>query len=312
MSFVDSSQSVLVTGGAGFIGSHMVDRLLQEGFRVTVLDNLSTGKKENVNSRAIFEQGDITSPEISDVFKKHKPSFVFHFAALPRIAYSVENPIETSRVNILGSINVFKAAADAGVSRLIFISSSSVYGNQEEGFLREDMQPRPISPYALQKLAGEQFAQLFTNLYNLPVVCIRYFNVYGPRIDFESEYSLVIGKFLAEAAKGNSLPIFGDGEQTRGFCYIDDVIEGTRKTMTCDKLQGGEIINIGSEQAHSINEVASLIGGKTISLPSRLGDVLHTRADLNLAKSLLDWEPKVSLQEGIAKTKQWFEGAYGK
>lgn len=296
---------ILVTGGAGFIGSHLTDKLIDKGHKVVVVDNLSTGKKENLNPKADFYNLDISE------FEKIKPffkgvDFVFHLAAIPRVPISIEDPINTSKVNILGTINVFKAAIDAKVKRVIFASSSSVYGNQKELPLREDMQPAPISPYALQKLAGEQFAKLFTKLHQVPIISLRYFNVYGPKVDFNSDYSLVIGKFLKQKAEGKPLTIFGDGEQTRGFCYIDDVVGATIKSMESEKLKGGEVINIGSEESYSINYLAKLIGGEVQYLPPREGDLDHTQADISLANNLLDWQPKISFEEGIKKTTEWF------
>jgi len=307
---MNKKRKILVTGGAGFIGSHLVDALIERGHRVVVIDNLSTGKRENVNKKAKFYKIDICSPKIGEIFKKEKPEIVFHLAALPRVPLSVKEPVLTSRVNILGTINIFKASVDSKVKRVIFASSSSVYGDQKNLPLREDMVPNPISPYGLQKYVCEQFAKLFSNLYKIPIVSLRYFNVYGPRIDFNSEYSLVIGKFLKLKAQGKPLTIYGDGNQTRGFCYVDDVVEATILAMESKKIRGGEVINIGSEKSHSINYLAKLIGGKVKYLSPRPGDVLHTRADISLAKKLLNWSPKVSLEEGLEKTKQWFEKVY--
>ena len=297
---------ILVTGGAGFIGSHLVDRLIKENHKVVVIDNFTTGKKENVNPQADFYNLDICD------FEKIKPlfeniDFVFHLAAIPRVPVSVEDPVGTSKVNILGTINVFKAAIEAKVKRIIFASSSSVYGNQEKLPFKEDMKPNPISPYALQKLVGEQFAKLFTKLYGIPIISLRYFNVYGPRIDFNSDYSLVIGKFLKQKAEGKPLTIFGDGEQTRDFCYIDDVVDATIKAMESEKLEGGEVINIGSGKSYSINYLADLIGGKRKYLAPRKGDVKHTQADITLAKKLLAWQPRVSFEEGLKRVKKWFD-----
>jgi len=302
---------ILITGGAGFIGSNLVDRLINQGNKVIVIDDLSTGKKENLNPEADFHQVSICD------FEKIKPLFqevdhVFHLAALPRVPVSVKDPIGTSQVNIIGTINVFKAAEENRVKRIIFASSSSVYGDQEKMPLVENMDLRPISPYALQKLAGEQWAKLFTDLYNLPVVSLRFFNIYGPRNDPESDYSLVIAKFLKQKSEGRTLTIFGDGEQTRGFCYIDDLLEALVKTMTSEKIKGGEVMNIGSEKSHSVNYLAKLISDRVEYLASREGDVLHTKADISLAKEVLDWEPKVSFEQGVEKTKQWFENSYGK
>ncbi len=296
----------LVTGGAGFIGSHLVDELIRQNHKVIVIDNLSTGKKENLNQKADFHKLDICD------FKKIKPLFsgidgVFHLAAIPRVPISVENPVLTTKVNILGTVNVFKAAIENSAKRIVFSSSSSVYGDQKKLPLKEDMAPNPLSPYALQKLAGEQFAKLFTQLYKIPTICLRYFNVYGPRIDFNSDYSLVLGKFLKLRAQNKPLTIFGDGEQTRGFCYVNDVVEANIKAMESSKLKGGEVLNIGQEKSYSINYLSKLIGGEIQYLPRRLGDVLHTKADVSLAKELLDWQPKVDFPEGVESTKKWFQ-----
>jgi len=297
---------VIVTGGAGFIGSHLVDKLIEEGHEVIVIDDLFAGKKENINSKAVFYKKDICD------FEEIKPLFVgvdyvFHLAAIPRIPFSIKNPIKTSKVNILGTINVFKAASENKIKRVIFASSSSVYGNQDKLPLKEEMIPSPISPYSLQKFVGEKFAKLFTNLYDLPVICLRYFNVYGPRLDFDSDYSLVIGKFLKQNEEKKPLTIYGSGEQTRGFCYVGDVVRANIKAMECERLKGGEVINISSGQTQSINYLAELIGGLVKYLPVRKGDVLHTKADISLANDVLSWEPKISFQEGFERTMSWFQ-----
>ena len=297
---------ILVSGGAGFIGSHLTDKLIEKGHNVVVIDNLSTGKKENLNPQADFYNLDICD------FDKIKPLFkdinyVFHLAAIPRVPISVEDPVGTSKVNILGTINVFKAGIDAKVKRIVFASSSSVYGDQTRLPLQEDMIPNPISPYALQKLVGEQFAKLFTNLYKTPIICLRYFNVYGPRIDFDSDYSLVIGKFLKQKAEGKPLTIYGDGEQTRGFCYVDDIAEANIKAMESEKLKGGEVINISSGDSQTINYLAKLIGGQVQYLSVRLGDILHTKADTARAENLLNWQPNVLFEEGFKNVQEWFQ-----
>jgi UDP-glucose 4-epimerase len=297
---------ILVTGGAGFIGSNIVDKLIEKGSEVTVIDNLSTGFKKNLNPKANFFKADICD------FEKIKPIFknidiVFHLAAIPRVPVSVENPVETSKVNILGTVNVFKASADANVKRVVFASSSSVYGDQKTLPLKEDMIPNPKSPYALQKSVGEQVAKLFNNLYNIPIVSLRYFNVYGPRINFDSDYSLVLGKFLKLKSQSKPLTIFGTGEQTRGFCYIDDIVRANIEAANSPKIKGGEVINVGSEKSYSINYLAQLIGGKIEYLPERKGDIMHTKADIILARELLSWQPEVSFEEGVKKVKEWFK-----
>jgi len=298
---------IVVTGGAGFIGSHLVDRLIKEGHKVIVVDNLSTGKKENLNKKAKFYKIDICSPKIPQIFKKEKSEIIFHLAALPRVPLSVEKPVLTSKVNILGTVNIFKSAIDSGAKRIIFASSSSVYGDQKKLPLKESMAPNPISPYGLQKLVCEQFAKLFTNLYKVPIISLRYFNVYGPRIDFKSDYSLVIGKFLKQKIEGKPLTIFGDGEQTRGFCYVEDVVEANILAMKSKRLKGGEVINIGSPKSYSINYLAKSIGGEKVYLPPRAGDPKHTKADITLAKKLLGWRPKTTFEKGLKKTIEWFK-----
>ncbi|KKQ68411.1 MAG: hypothetical protein A2W71_02475 [Candidatus Nealsonbacteria bacterium RIFCSPLOWO2_02_39_8] len=296
----------LVTGGAGFIGSHLVDGLLGMGGEVAIIDNLSAGKKGNINLNADFYNLDICDyDKIKTIFKGI--DFVFHLAAIPRVPVSIKDPVNTSRVNILGTINVFKAAIDSNVKRIVFASSSSVYGNQKKLPLREYMKPAPISPYGLQKLAGEQFAGLFTRLYGVPIVSLRYFNVYGPRIDPDSEYSLVIGKFLKQKKQGIPLTILGDGKQTRGFTYVGDIVSANIKTMESEKLKGGEIINVGQKKSNSINYLADLIGGKVQYLPPRAGDIMYTSADISLAKKLLGWEPTICLEDGLKKTIKWYE-----
>lgn len=297
---------VLVTGGAGFIGSHLTDKLIEKGHPVIVLDKLSTGKRKNLNPKAEFHQVDICDYEkINPLFKGI--DFVFHLAAIPRVPVSVKDPIGTSRVNIMGTLNVFQASREAKVKRVIYASSSSVYGDQKELPLRENMLPDPISPYALQKLIGEQFAKLFAKLHKIPIISLRLFNVYGPRVDFDSDYSLVIGKFLKLRQQNKPLTIFGDGEQTRGFCYVSDVVEAFILAMESKKLKGGEVLNIGSEKSHSVNYIAELIGGEKEYLPPRPGDVLHTKADISRASKLLNWQPKVSFEQGLNQTSQWFE-----
>lgn len=296
----------LVTGGAGFIGSHLVDKLIEQNNKVIIIDNLSSGKKENLNPKAIFFEVDICE------FEKIRQLFegvdcVFHLAAIPSVPFSVKDPVQTSKANILGTINVFKAAVDNKVKRVIFSSSSAVYGDQKVQPIKETAEPNPISPYGLQKLFGEQAAKLFTKLYGTPIISLRYFNVYGPRINFNSDYGLVIGKFLRLRAENKPLTIFGSGEQTRGFCYVDDVAEANIKAAESKKLKGGEIINISREESYSVKFLAETIGGQIQYLPKREGDPMHTKADITLAKDFLNWEPKVNFKEGIEKTKQWFQ-----
>jgi UDP-glucose 4-epimerase len=295
----------LVTGGAGFIGSHLVDRLIQEGNKVTVIDNLSSGKKEYVNAKARFHQVDICDTQ------KMKPLFsgvdgVFHLAAIPKVSFSVEDPVQTSKVNILGAITVFTLALEAKVKRVVFASSAAVYGNQNASFV-ETMEARPMSPYGLQKLTVEQFARLFAQLYGIEIICLRYFNVYGPRLDFGSDYSLVAGKFLRLALENKPLPMYGNGKQTRSFCYVDDVVDASIKAVKSSKIKGGQAINIGHEKSYTINYLADLVGGKKQYFAKRAGDLFNAKADVRLARRVLGWQAKTDLAEGLGLTKLWLQ-----
>ena len=295
---------VIVTGGAGFIGSHLVDALIDRGIDVVIIDNLSTGKKENLNPKAEFHQEDIRDLErIRPIFKG--ADYVFHLAARPRVPYSVEFPHEAHTNNALGTLHVLIAGRDAGVKKVIFSSSSSVYGHQDKLPLHEEMTPLPMSPYAFQKLIGEQYCRLFYELYGLPTVSLRYFNVYGPRISFEGSYILVLGMFLQQRMNNEPLTIEGDGEQTRDFTHVRDVVSANLLAMESEKVGKGEVINIGAGNNHSIKELAELIGGEIVNIAARQGDMKHTLADVSRAKKLLGWEPKIHLQEGIAEIKKW-------
>lgn len=295
----------LITGGAGFIGSNLADKLIEQGHRVAIIDNLSAGKRKQVNKKARFHHLDILD------YKKIRPAFdnvdfVFHLAAIPSIPLSVADPIGTSKVNILGTVNVFKAAVDAKVKRVVFASSSAVYGQQPKLPFRESMEPDPVSPYGLQKLAGEQFAKLFTRLYPIEIICLRYFNVYGPRIDTASDYSLVLGKFLQLARRKKPLTIFGDGRQTRAFCYISDVVDANIRAMHRASIKPFSVMNIGQDVSYSIRHLAALVGGPVAYLKKREGDALRAAADIRLAKKLIGWKPAVGLEEGVSLTREWF------
>lgn len=297
---------ILVTGGAGFIGSHLVDALIEKGFNVIIIDNLSTGKKEYLNPQAEFYQLDIRDlKKIKPLFKEI--DYVFHVAARARVPFSIEDPQEAHTNNALGTLNVLIASRDGGAKKVIYSSTSAVYGDQKKLPLREDMIPRPKNPYGLQKLIGEEYCRLFYELYGLPSVCLRYFNVYGPRISFEGSYILVLGVFLQQKMKGKPLTIEGDGQQTRGFTYVSDVIRANILAGQSNKVGRAEAINIGGRKNYSINKIAQLIGGKSINKPPRLGDVRHTLADTTKAKKLLAWQPTVDIEDGIAKVKEWLD-----
>lgn len=289
---------VLVTGGAGFIGSHLTDGLIEAGHEVLVIDDLSTSKRENLNPRAIFFQEDLRNfDRIRSLFEG--VDFVFHQAALARIPLSIEKPKETNEVNVGGTLNVLLASKEAGVKRVIYASSSSVYGHQEKLPMKEDMALRPLNPYALQKYVGELYCRIFSEIYGLPTVCLRYFNVYGQRAPQEGAYALVIGVFLRQKKNNQPLTITGDGEQSRDFTHVSDAVRANLLAMESEKAGRGEVINIGGGKNHTINEVAEMVGGETIHIPPRPGEMRHTLADISLAKELLDWEPKVKLAEGI-------------
>lgn len=289
---------VLVTGGAGFIGSHLVDRLLKDGHQVRIIDNLSTGKKENLNPGAEFIKADISRlEEIEDFFKGVE--IVFHLAALPRIQPSIKDPASTNQANIIGTFNVLMASKNKGVRKVVYSASSSAYGNQDQLPLREEMKPNPQNPYSLSKYVGEEYCRLFTKLYNLDTISLRYFNVYGFRMDNQGDYATVIALFLKQKAQRKPLTIVGDGSQTRDFTYVDDVVEANIKAA---KIEGkGKVINIGTGKNYSINQLAQIIGGQTINLDPRPGEAKDTLADISLAKKILNWQPRVSLEEGVRK-----------
>ncbi len=285
---------IAVFGGAGFIGSHLVDKLIELGHEVTVIDNLSTGKIENLNPKALFFPFDICNGFMLSTLKGF--DYVFHLAAIPRVPYSVEHPLETSLVNIEGTLTVLNLAKNIGAKKVIFASSSSVYGDQRLPY-KETKRPKPKSPYALQKLVGEQYMKLFDELYGLPTLSLRFFNVYGKRCDPNSEYSLVIGKFFKQKKEGKPFTIYGDGNQTRDFTYVSDVVSACILAM--ESPAHNKVINICNGHNVSINKIADLIGGKKQYLEPRKGDVLHTKGDNAKAKALLKWRPKVSIEQGL-------------
>jgi UDP-glucose 4-epimerase len=294
---------VLVTGGAGFIGSHLVDALIEKGFNIIVIDNLSLGKKEYLNPKAEFHQLDIRDLEkIKSLFKGI--DYVFHLAAQPRIQPSIINPAESHSNNVVGTLNVLIAAKDAKVKKFIYSASSSAYGDQKSLPLREDMIPQPKSPYSLFKLIGEHYCKLFNELYNLPTGCLRYFNVYGPRQSSEGAYATVIGIFLRQAKTGQPLTIVGDGKQTRDFTHVKDIVLANILAMESKKVGKGEIINIGTGQNHSVNKIASLISKKFVHNPPRPAEVQDTLADNTKAKRLLDWQPRIEIEQGIKELKK--------
>jgi UDP-glucose 4-epimerase len=303
----------LVTGGAGFIGSHLVERLIALGHRVRVLDDLSEGRRENLAAvwdQIEFIEGDLRDPEtvrraVCGV------EYILHQAALRSVPRSVEDPVTTTAVNVLGTVNLLRAACDAGVRRVVFASSSSVYGETAELPLRESHEPRPISPYAVSKLAGEHYCAVFTRLYGVETVSLRYFNVFGPRQDPRSEYAAVIPRFILAALRGEPLEIHGDGLQSRDFTYVENVVEANLRAATQPGI-AGEVFNVGCGQRYSVLDVKAhleRILGRSLPArhtPPRKGDVRHTQADMSKAEAALGYRPRVSFAEGLRRTVEFF------
>ena len=290
-------KKVVIVGGAGFIGSNLAEACIERGDEVYVIDNLVNGKRENLPSGVTFHEVDICDYDVIAPIISNADT-VFHLAALPRVQYSIEHPIETNEVNVGGMLNVLTAAKEGGVRRVVYSASSSAYGNQETMPLVETMPPNPISPYALQKYIGEEYCSLFSTAYGLETVSLRYFNVYGKNQDPEGPYALVIGKFLKQRGEGVPLTITGDGEQTRDFTAVEDVVRANLLSSESKKVGSGEAINIGAGNNCSINKLAKLIGGEVEYVEARL-EPKHTLADTSKAKELLGWEPVIVLEKGI-------------
>jgi nucleoside-diphosphate-sugar epimerase len=298
------SKKVVVVGGAGFIGSHVADALVERDLDVHVIDNLSNGSRENVNADAHLHVADIRDlASISSIISGTRA--LFHFAALPRVPFSIEYPLESHDVNVNGTLNVLIAARDGNVGRVVYSASSSAYGDPPRLPATEDMPPNPKSPYGLQKLIGEQYCRVFSDVYRLPTVALRYFNVYGPRFNGDGAYALVIGKFLQQRLEGRPMTITGDGEQTRDFTNVRDVVRANLLAMDSDKVGKGEVINVGPGKNYSINHIAELLGGPVEYIPARL-EPRNSLADNQKAKELLGWIPEVSIEEGIAELRKLF------
>jgi nucleoside-diphosphate-sugar epimerase len=305
----------LVTGGAGFIGSHLAEELLRRGERVRVADSLVTGKRENLAHlpQAEFVQGDLADLDFARRVVQGV-DYVLHQAAIPSVPRSVEDPITSNRANIDASLNVLVAARDAGVRRLVYAGSSSAYGNAATLPKVETMVPAPLSPYALQKLVAEQYCQMFTQLYGLETVTIRYFNVFGPRQDPSSPYSGVISLFISALAEGRRPNIYGDGGQTRDFTYVANVVDGVLRACHAPGASG-EVINVATGGRISLNElfrtVRELTGARVEPVygDERAGDVRDSQADIGKARRLLGYEPIVGLADGLQKTVEWYRSS---
>ena len=303
----------LVTGGAGFIGSHIVETLVNRGEKVRVLDNLMTGKYENIanfEDRIEFILGDIRD------FKALGKAVdgvdtIFHEAAIPSVPRSVEDPQLNHDSNVNGTFNVLLAARDAGVRRVVYAASSSAYGEIGTGEKKEDQLPSPLSPYAVAKLVGEYYCQVFTRVYGLETVSLRYFNVFGPRQDPSSPYSGVISKFVTTLLNGDRPMIFGDGEQSRDFTYVANVVDANiRAAESADAV--GEVINLGVNERTTLNQLLSelqkIIGTNIAPQyePPRAGDIRHSLADISRAEKLLGFKPLIGLEEGLKATVDWY------
>ena len=305
----------LVTGGAGFIGSNLVDRLIDGGHDVIVIDDLSTGKEENVNSKATFYKVDISDPYFvkSGWYQTvmRGVDVIFHLAARARVQPSIENPLEFNRANVDGTLNMLKVSADAGVKRFVYSSSSSVYGEVKHLPTSENTQLNPMSPYALQKLIGEQYCKLFSAVYGLDTVCLRYFSVYGERQVTEGAYCLVMGIFTNQILNNKPLTINGSGKQRRDFTYVGDVVGANIKAATAKVEFGGDVFNIGNGNNRSVNELAVMMVG----LPTRAEPypIIHrppviepeaTLADNFKAWEILKWTPSTKIETWYAEYKK--------
>lgn len=304
----------VVTGGAGFIGSNTILELVRNNNEVVAIDNLSTGDMHNlseVNSKIRFVSGDVKDIEL---LKEHIQGvdYVLHYAALASVPQSVKYPIAANQNNIDGTLNVLIAARDAGVKKVVYISSSAVYGDSPILPKNEDMKPDPLTPYAITKLVGEQYCKVFYELYGLETVSLRYFNVFGPRQNPNSEYAAVIPKFITAMLKNDEPTIYGDGEQSRDFTYVQDTIEAT--LLACDvKAAAGKVFNIASGESMTLNELVEKLNAilnteiKPNYTKNRPGDVKHSMADISRAQKVLGLKPKYGVEYGLQKTIDWFK-----
>ncbi|MBN2199575.1 MAG: SDR family oxidoreductase [Candidatus Aminicenantes bacterium] len=304
----------LVTGGAGFIGSHLAEELVRAGEEVRVLDNFLTGRRENlagISDRFELIEGDVRD---EDACRRavRGADCVLHQAALPSVPRSLRDPALSNAINVGGTLNMLAASREAGVKRFVFASSSSVYGDDERQPKREGAEGTPLSPYAVTKAAGEKYCQMFHRTWGLPTVCLRYFNIFGPRQDPSSQYAAVIPLFISAFLEGRSPTIFGDGSQSRDFTYVSNVV---RANILACRAEGaaGRVINIACGARTTVNELASslrdILGGRAepVHGEPRPGDVPHSWADLSAAQSILGYRPEVGLREGLERTVRWFK-----
>jgi nucleoside-diphosphate-sugar epimerase len=307
----------LVTGGAGFIGSNIVDELLRRGHQVLVLDDLSTGKEKNlaaVRGKIEFRRGTITDLDTVHACCKGV-DYLIHLAARTSVPKSVQNPLESNLVNIDGTLNVLVAARDARVRRVVFAASSAAYGETPVLPKVETMQPAPISPYGITKFVGELYGQVFTRVYGLETVSVRYFNVFGPRQDPSSQYSGVLSRFMLAVIESKPPVIYGDGEQSRDFTYVDNVVDETLRACEATDASG-KVFNGGTGARITLNQVVALlqkISGRKIDPQyesARLGDIRDSQADISLARKALGYQPLVDFEEGLQRTWDWYRTSY--
>ena len=306
---------VLVTGGAGFIGSHIATVLADSGARVRIIDNLATGHRENI--KQIEDRIDFIEADLNDEVALHRAledvEIIFHQAAIPSVPRSVENPRETHRACVDATFALLLAARDRGVRRIVYAASSSAYGDQPTLPKVEDMRPEPLSPYAVAKLVGEQYCQVFTRTYGLETVCLRYFNVFGPRQDPSSPYSGVISRFTSALLGGERPVIFGDGKQSRDFTFVANAIDANLRAAEAPNV-AGEMINVANGERTTLNELLEvmkkLTGKDDVQAEyreARTGDVRHSLADITRARELLGYEPRIGLEEGLRHTIEWWK-----
>jgi UDP-N-acetylglucosamine/UDP-N-acetyl-alpha-D-glucosaminouronate 4-epimerase len=309
-----AAEKVLVTGGAGFIGSHLSGELSARGFRPVILDDLSSGKLENINPLLADGRADFVRGSVTDIALVREVTagvrYVFHLAAIASVPASVADPVASHEVNVSGTLNVLLAARDAGVSKVVLSSSCAVYGDTGAAAVSEDMSAKPMSPYAAGKLAAEHYCRVFSDVYGLPTACLRYFNVYGPRQNPDSDYAAVIPRFLSLVSGGRSPIIYGDGRQTRDFIYVKDVVRANIWVATGDS---DGIYNIGSGHPTSVNELAKLVNSVSgaditpVYEPGRAGDIRHSRADISRAAAA-GYHSEYSLEAGLGETAQYLRG----
>tara|TARA_B100000214_G_scaffold358195_1_gene318494 strand:+ start:172 stop:1080 length:909 start_codon:yes stop_codon:yes gene_type:complete len=295
----------IVTGGAGFIGSNLVDLLITKGHEVLVIDNFSSGKKENCNDKASYHEIDLSEQSNFNKIKEvlDGADGVFHLAALPRVQESIDNPLHFEKNNTLSTVNILKACSEKNIKRLVYSASSSAYGNTVSLPSREEDPIDPISPYAMQKYYGEVCCRMFNNVYGIETVSLRYFNVYGERQSLEGAYALVMCVFARQRLNNEPLTIRGDGNQTRDFTHVQDIARANLLAMQSQKVGKGEVINIGNSDSRSVNDIARMIGGPTINIDPVV-EPKATLADNTKAKELLGWRPSIVIEEWVPKYKK--------